>query len=287
MRTTVERLAGALKRHGIAGAAATAAGLPLVAAGRRLDRWLRGRGAFEQRFEREVRNRVEALERTAPGPGAAEHYRRTEIANSLRRSSRFCYEKKAHLFLYRHLYPAATLPSRIAVIARATAAVAPEPRRILAAGCRDELELIILRRIFRNADVVGVDLFSLAEGIVCGDMHALPFPAHHFDCVLYCHSLEHAYEPRTAISEGARVLRPGGVLVIEVPVKKRAGDSPSPLPAGLGDRWDFHNVPALLTVVRDGAGPHTITVLHSSEAPPGSPRVQLIVRIGEAASAPA
>jgi len=47
-----------------------------------------------------------------------------------------------------------------------------------------------------------------------GDMHALPFPAQSFDQVLCFHSLTYADEPARALGEAARVLRPGGDLVL-------------------------------------------------------------------------
>jgi ArsR family transcriptional regulator len=50
--------------------------------------------------------------------------------------------------------------------------------------------------------------------LVCGDMHALPFPAASFDQVLLFHVLTYAEDPAVALREAARVLRPGGDLVV-------------------------------------------------------------------------
>lgn len=47
-----------------------------------------------------------------------------------------------------------------------------------------------------------------------GDVQALPFAAHSFDHVLLMNVLTYAERPRRAIEEAARVLRPGGDLVI-------------------------------------------------------------------------
>ena len=47
-----------------------------------------------------------------------------------------------------------------------------------------------------------------------GDVHALPFEAERFDSVLLFHTLTYAAEPKTALLECARVLRPGGRLVL-------------------------------------------------------------------------
>lgn len=47
-----------------------------------------------------------------------------------------------------------------------------------------------------------------------GDMHALPFADASFDQVLCFHSLTYAEQPARALAEAARVLRPGGDLVL-------------------------------------------------------------------------
>ena len=47
-----------------------------------------------------------------------------------------------------------------------------------------------------------------------GDAHALPFEANSFDAVLCTFSLCNIPEPRVAVAEMARVLRPGGHLVL-------------------------------------------------------------------------
>lgn len=47
-----------------------------------------------------------------------------------------------------------------------------------------------------------------------GDMHALPFPDGHFDLVVLMHALTYAARPAMAVAEAARVLRPGGRLLL-------------------------------------------------------------------------
>lgn len=47
-----------------------------------------------------------------------------------------------------------------------------------------------------------------------GDMHALPFPDAHFDLVVLMHALTYADQPAQAVAEAARVLRPGGRLLL-------------------------------------------------------------------------
>ena len=47
-----------------------------------------------------------------------------------------------------------------------------------------------------------------------GDMHALPFPDASFDLVVLMHALTYAARPAQAVAEAARVLRPGGRLLL-------------------------------------------------------------------------
>lgn len=47
-----------------------------------------------------------------------------------------------------------------------------------------------------------------------GDMHALPFPEASFDLVVLMHALTYSQEPALAVAEAARVLRPGGRLLL-------------------------------------------------------------------------
>lgn len=47
-----------------------------------------------------------------------------------------------------------------------------------------------------------------------GDMHALPFEDASFDLVVMMHALTYAAKPQQAVTEAARVLRPGGRLLL-------------------------------------------------------------------------
>ncbi len=47
-----------------------------------------------------------------------------------------------------------------------------------------------------------------------GDMHALPYVDGHFDLVVLMHALTYASRPAVAVAEAARVLRPGGRLLL-------------------------------------------------------------------------
>lgn len=66
------------------------------------------------------------------------------------------------------------------------------------------------------------------------DTQPLPYPDAHFDLILFASLIEHLYSPAFAVAEMARVLRPGGVLVVEAPnavalgrrLDALAGDNP-------------------------------------------------------------
>ncbi len=56
-----------------------------------------------------------------------------------------------------------------------------------------------------------------AHQLTCAAAEALPFPANSFDLLLSHEVLEHVRDDRQAVSEMARVLKPGGRLVVFVP----------------------------------------------------------------------
>jgi len=67
---------------------------------------------------------------------------------------------------------------------------------------------------------VGVDLAVSAAGsihkpFVCASAERLPFPDGAFDCVWSIHVLEHVVDLEAALREMARVLRPGGLLLLK------------------------------------------------------------------------
>ncbi|HLQ86781.1 MAG TPA: metalloregulator ArsR/SmtB family transcription factor [Salinisphaeraceae bacterium] len=80
-------------------------------------------------------------------------------------------------------------------------------RRARSFTCLDRSEAVIAaarRRLTTRGNVA----FEV------GDMHALPFVASSFDQVFLLHALTYSHAPAGAIAEVARVLRPGGHLVL-------------------------------------------------------------------------
>lgn len=95
-------------------------------------------------------------------------------------------------------------------------------------GCGDGNEVVYLRRAFQSTGVVGVDLESRfsplarAEGCVArGDALRLPFPEMAFDFAAAFHLLEHVPDPRAALEEVRRVLRPSAPFYAGVPNRTR------------------------------------------------------------------
>ena len=50
-----------------------------------------------------------------------------------------------------------------------------------------------------------------------GEFAELPLPEEGFDCVIFWHVLEHLRDPAAALRRSARLLTPGGLLVVAVP----------------------------------------------------------------------
>lgn len=113
-------------------------------------------------------------------------------------------------------------------IAQDVAAMAPGRGAVLDVGTGPGVLLVELARRRSDLMLTGVDLsadmVALAERNLAAvadrasarvaDVAALPFADESFDLVVSSFSLHHWEEPEAAVSELARVLRPGGALVI-------------------------------------------------------------------------
>lgn len=95
---------------------------------------------------------------------------------------------------------------------------------LLDVGCGSGTLLGLMKRSgFR---VIGVDFSkeaaALAETengvqVVAGSLEDARFPAHSFDIVTLFHVMEHVTNPRNVLREVARILRPEGSVVLQVP----------------------------------------------------------------------
>jgi hypothetical protein len=63
--------------------------------------------------------------------------------------------------------------------------------------------------------------YAFVRGIVGLDATALPYPDARFDLVIANHVLEHIGDDWRALAEIRRVLRPGGLAILQVPVARR------------------------------------------------------------------
>ena len=120
-------------------------------------------------------------------------------------------------------------------IDRASRALALEPLGILRAqtpvileiGCSSGFMLRLLRRRLPEALVIGADyvrgpLEELAESLpdvplLQFDLTTCPLPDHSVDAVIMLNVLEHIEDDARALSQVHRILRTGGLLILEVP----------------------------------------------------------------------
>jgi ubiquinone/menaquinone biosynthesis C-methylase UbiE len=140
---------------------------------------------------------------------------------------------------------------------------APTPADVLDVGCGTGL---VLRRLAERypdaASLVGVDpapgMLEVARAhspdprvrFEAGTADALPLPAGTFDLVVTTLSLHHWRDQRGGLAECARVLRPGGVLVLADMVAR----GPARLAAALRRRRDRIHTAAELEALLRAAG---------------------------------
>jgi ubiquinone/menaquinone biosynthesis C-methylase UbiE len=125
----------------------------------------------------------------------------------------------------------------------------PSDARVLDAGCGGGDP--VLAALAGESRAVGLDfsgeqLRLAAENtpgaaLVRGDMTALPFRANAFDATVALHSLIHVRldEHSTVLEEFARVLVPGGLLLLTEGEEEWVGENPDWLGTGTGMRWEI------------------------------------------------
>jgi SAM-dependent methyltransferase len=80
--------------------------------------------------------------------------------------------------------------------------------------------------------IVTFDVVSGPDIDIIGDIHEMPIEDSSFDCIFCTGTLEHVREPRRAVEEMYRVLKPGGIIHIDVPFIQGYHADPS-------DYWRF------------------------------------------------
>ncbi len=96
------------------------------------------------------------------------------------------------------------------------------PGRMLCVGCRNTHELNTAREF--GFIPTGIDLVSTDPSILEMDMHETAFNECEFETIFGCHVLEHAFDLPKVLAEWARVTKPAGAWVIEMPVNYQTTD---------------------------------------------------------------
>jgi len=106
--------------------------------------------------------------------------------------------------------------ARADLLETALAGFVGNPRRVLDVGSADGPSVGWLRRQAMHVSL-DIDPRGLDRGGVCASALALPFADESFDLVAAFDVVEHCEPESVALSEFARVLAPGGLLLLSVP----------------------------------------------------------------------
>ena len=102
---------------------------------------------------------------------------------------------------------------------------------VLDAACGDGIQA---EKIVDAHKIVGVDLSitrikraqkRVKNGLFAnGDIYSLPFHSNTFDVAILGEIIEHLYEPKKALEEIKRALKPNGYLIVDIPSKSNIVD---------------------------------------------------------------
>jgi methyltransferase family protein len=106
-----------------------------------------------------------------------------------------------------------------------------------------------------QADVLDIDASSPRATIIADLSAADSIPDNQFDCFILTQTLQLIFETRAALAHAHRILRPGGVLLVTVPVLSRL----APRYGAVEDYWRF--TPAACMALLEGTfGTGQVTV---------------------------
>jgi malonyl-CoA O-methyltransferase len=138
--------------------------------------------------------------------------------------------------------------------AQAVLANCPGARRILDVGCGNGRYATLVNASFPNAEVWGVDVSAEMLAAVPGSIQTriasiqdLPFQDGAFDLVYCIEALEHAPNPAAAVAEMARLVQPGGRLLVvdkNIAIRGRLQTEP----------WEVWFDRAALSAIIEGCG---------------------------------
>ncbi len=94
---------------------------------------------------------------------------------------------------------------------------------LLCVGCRNVFELEYFAALgIKN--VSGIDLFSVDPRIKVMDMHRMEFADASFDALYAGDCFEHSKDPCQVASEFIRVVKPGGLIMLSIPMNHRTDE---------------------------------------------------------------